>query len=95
MQQNIDPVITGWVELPQRVLEAEGGVREGKILRRRVGGKPDAPQAVGCGEQRIVGDVLIVVPNEAGPPRGLIGEDNGGNQQQTEQPGQERTGTGW
>ena len=83
--KDVEPVVTGGVEAPEGVLEAESGVGEREILGRGVGGEPDAMESVGGGEKRIAGDVVVIVPDEAGVPGGLIGEDDGGDEESAEE----------
>src|SRR5258706_11750777 len=100
MKKNVHPMVTGWIQTPHRAFDAERGVNQRKVLGWRIGGEPNSTQAVGVGKQTIVSDVSIVVPNEAGIPCGLVGEDDHGGEQQRRKPGWDgrrsnSLGTGW
>src|SRR5205814_82762 len=75
VQKNVDPMISGWIQIPERALDPKGCVSEWKILRWRIEREPNPFQTVRCGEQMIFCDVIVVVPDEPAVPRGPVDKD--------------------
>src|SRR5689334_12000070 len=79
-------MIAGRVKPPKCALRPQRCVGKWKILGRLVLREPDSPKTVWRGEQRIIGNVTIIIPNEIPMPGRLVGEHGGRNQQKTEEP---------
>src|SRR5437867_3410220 len=77
-------MVAGGIKSPQRPFNPKGGIDEWEILRRGIKGKPNAPQTVGGGQQLIVRQIRVVVPNETAIPRRPVRQDGHCCQNETE-----------
>ena len=77
---NFPQKLTRRIQPPQYALEPKHRVSQRKILRWRNQREPNPFQPVRCGEQLVVGDVNIVVPDETGVPHRLVNKNDGGDQ---------------
>jgi hypothetical protein len=68
MKQKVDPMVAGWVQAPERVLNAKGGVRQRKISGRGVRRKPNPLQPIAGSQQFVIGDIGVIVPQESAIP---------------------------
>src|SRR5438270_6623113 len=68
VEKDIYPMITGWIQVPERALHAQDGVSERKILRRRIERKPNPTQTIGCDQEMITCYITVIVPNESAVP---------------------------
>ena len=75
MEKNIDPMIAGGVQAPERALDPECRVSEREILRRRLERKPNPAQTVRRRQKMVFRYVEIVIPNETAVPRGPVSEN--------------------
>src|SRR5256885_13701965 len=64
MKKDIYPVISHWIEAPERAFNSQNRVSERKILRRRIERKPDSTQTVRRRQQMIVCDVTVIIPDK-------------------------------
>ncbi len=75
VQQDVRDVVAQRRVAVDLMLEPEARERERVILRRRARFEPDAREAVRVVERRVVRDVVVVVPDEAGPVRRSVGDE--------------------
>ena len=76
VQRQVHELVAQRVELPDRILDAKARVDQRKILRaRRKWRKPYLAKSVRRTQQRICGDVIIIVPDEPAAQRRQIGAD--------------------
>src|SRR5205823_6262616 len=83
MKQNVDPVITRRIQAPEGVFDTKYRIDEREVLRWRIKGKPDAPQAIRGGEQFVLRVVPVVIPNKTSVPRQLVSKDGRQNKKQS------------
>ena len=57
------------------ILEPEGRMNERIVLGNRTDFEPDSIKTVQIAQGGILCDIIIIVPNEAAPQRGKIGND--------------------
>src|SRR5262249_2128332 len=86
MKQKVDPMITGRIQSPERVLDAKRAVNQREILRRRIERKPDASQTIRRSQQLVIRYIHVVVPHKAAIPRGPIRKDRQSCQNQAKKP---------
>src|SRR5438309_6463057 len=87
MKQKIDPVVASWIQPPERVLDAEGGIDQREILRRRIERKPNSAQAIRRRQQLVIDDIGVIVPDESAIPCRPIRKDRHSCQNQTKNAG--------
>src|SRR6266478_5178084 len=82
MKENVNPVIAGRIQSPKGMLDAEARISKREVLRRRIEGEPNPAYTIWCSQQFIIGDVGIIVPEEAATPRRPVNQDRDGREQQ-------------
>ena len=85
VEQDIHQVVSRRIKPPKCALDPQSRIDQGKILRLRMGRKPDLFEPIRRRQHRVVRNILIIVPNEPGPERRSVGKEN---QQDNRQPGQ-------
>src|SRR5262249_20937489 len=93
VKQDIDGVVAGGIEAPESMLESERGEGERIVLRGGPQVEPDARETPRLGDRPVVGDVGIIIPNEAIPQGGHVGHEREAHDQQRS-PGENAVGTG-
>ena len=73
VQEDVVEVVAEGLQLPERILDPETRIHEWVVLRGRTGLEPERIQAIEGAQRHVLGDVRIVVPDEARLGRGKIG----------------------
>ncbi len=69
MQEDVDDMVSNWVQAPQSMLDAECRIDQREVLRRRIQREPHAPKPIGVREELVLEQVNIVVPDKAAVDR--------------------------
>jgi len=89
VEGDIDEVIGQGIQAPKLVLEPKAG--EDKRVVNCPGAGPDGREAEWADDAGVMGEVVIVIPDEAGVPNADVGEEDGGD----EEKGGEVAGAPW
>src|SRR5262245_13284785 len=84
MKQKVNPVITRRIQPPQLVLNTKCTVSKWKILRRGIEGEPNPLPTVRRGQQYVVDDVGVVVPQKSPVPNRPVRQDRHRGQKDSE-----------